>query len=320
MEESQIGPYKIIKEIGKGSFGTVYEVLNTKDNKKYAMKLEDPHIERSQLENEYRVYHSLSGILGVPKIYFFGKHKQYHYMVVSRLGPSLSQIHTERSRFTLKSSCMIMKRMLNIIEAIHEHGWIYRDMKPENMLIYENDIYLIDYGMCKKYVNNGEHIPFVRNKVLTGTARYASVNTHIGIEQARRDDLEGLFYVIVYLFLGVLPWMGVPAPTRKEKYAKIGEIKDGTKPEILCEKMPGKKYFIMIIEYIRKIEFTQKPDYDYLRKLVDDIMRKNKIKDDGVFDWSEHKSTTGEKSVQSDKKDSKDKKESPWSNFKSFFN
>lgn len=326
MNESKIGTYQIVKEIGRGSFGTVYDVINTKDSRKYALKLEDPRIERSQLANEYSVYLSLSNVIGVPKIYFFGKHKQYTYMIIERLGPSLSHIHNERARFTLKSCCIVMKRLLNILESIHEHGWIYRDMKPENVLIYDNEIYLIDYGMCKKYIVNGKHIPERQNKVLTGTARYASVNTHLGFEQARRDDLEGLFYVVIYLYLGFLPWMGVPAPTRKEKYAKIGEIKNGTKAEVLCSDIPGKKYFILILEYIKSIGFEQKPDYNYIRDLIDDLMRKNKIIDDNVFDWTDRNFRSKEKKLSRSEKHSvpkenisSKKNETPWDNFKSFF-
>lgn len=323
MEESQIGPYKILTELGRGSFGIVYEVLNTNNNKKYAMKIEEPQIEITQLDNEYAVYNELEGIVGIPKIYFFGKYLKYKYIIIQQLGPSLGTLQNDRKKLTLKTCCMVMKRLINIIESIHQHNYIYRDMKPENIVIYEHNIYLIDFGMCKKYVVKDEHIPMKTNKVLTGTARYASINTHLGYEQSRRDDLEGIFYVVVYLAVGYLPWMGIPAPTRLEKYAKIGQKKKEIKPEILCEKINGAKFFVKIIKYIKSLEFMDKPDYDYIRDQINKVMSHNTIVDDGMFDWIEKdevKSVNGDhdSSVEEvDKPNGKD--ESPWNNFKAFF-
>ncbi|KAM0678629.1 hypothetical protein BDAP_000738 [Binucleata daphniae] len=180
---------------------------------------------------------------------------------------------------------MVAKRMLRIIEEMHKKEYIYRDLKPENILLYKNDIYLIDYGMCKKYIVDNKHIKLITGKVLTGTARYASVNTHKGLEQSRRDDLEGLGYVLIFLLEGKLPWMGLPAPTRKEKYDKIARKKDETTSDMLCEGLPSGKYFVRYMDYVKNLEFTETPNYSLLVDIFDKIMKKNRIKDDNVFDW-----------------------------------
>ncbi len=105
---------------------------------------------------------------------------------------------------------------------------------------------MIDYGLAKRFKNpkTSEHIPFIEGKQLTGTARYASIYTQLGIEQSRRDDLESLGYVLVYLFQGELPWHGIKSKTKAEKYKKILEAKIKTVPIEICKDLPG-YYFII---------------------------------------------------------------------------
>ena len=137
------------------------------------------------------------------------------------------------------------------MEYLHTKHFLHRDIKPDNYLIglhkKSSIIYLIDYGLSKRYKDpkSGFHIPYKDNKSLTGTARYASVNTHLGIEQSRRDDLECIGYVLMYCLKGNLPWQGQRAYTKKEKYEKIMEKKMATPVEILCKNYPS-KYYIYI--------------------------------------------------------------------------
>ena len=136
---------------------------------------------------------------------------------------------------------------------MHKKGFLHRDIKPENFLIGQKKknfiIYLIDFGLAKRYKNikTGEHIPFLEGKQLTGTARYASIYTHLGKEQSRRDDLESLGYILIYLLNGVLPWNGVKGNTKNEKYKNIFEIKKETVPKDLCKDLPGKLLFYFIL-------------------------------------------------------------------------
>ncbi|KAM0674702.1 hypothetical protein GVAV_001891 [Gurleya vavrai] len=284
-DPTTIGNYELIKEIGKGSFGTVYEAKNTSTHEIVALKLEESTIDKSQLQNEFAVYESLRGTQGVPMIYYYGKHNCTYYITMKKLDVSLAEIHSQSKKFSLKTVCMIAKRIIKILKAIHGKEYVYRDMKPENILTYKDEIFLIDFGMCKKYIKDGKHIKMVDNKVLTGTARYASVNTHKGYEQSRRDDLEGLGYVLIFLLKGDLPWMGIPAPTRKEKYAKIGESKNKTTSEDLCNGLPGSETFVKYFNIVKKLKFTDEPDYSGLIKLFDNCLKKNHVKDDNVFDW-----------------------------------
>merc|ERR1712019_123990 len=162
--------------------------------------------------------------------------------------------------------------------------------KPDNFLIglgkrKLNQVYIIDFGLAKKYRDpkTHQHIPYVEHKSLTGTARYASVNTHLGIEQSRRDDLESLGFVLMYFNKGSLPWQGLPARTKKEKYEKIRDKKLSTSIETLTKNLPDE--FGIYLNYCRSLKFEEKPDIGYLRKLFKDLFYRMGYEYDFVFDW-----------------------------------
>ena len=184
------------------------------------------------------------------------------------------------------------------IEYIHSRNFIHRDIKPDNFLMgvgkRGNQVLVIDFGLAKKFRDPKTHlhIPYRENKNLTGTARYASINTHLGVEQARRDDLEGLAYVLLYFLRGALPWQGLKAQTKKQKYDRIMEKKMSTPADALCRGFPNE--FQILLSYSRALRFDDKPDYAYLRKMFRDLFVREGYQYDYVFDWSVQRNTQDE--------------------------
>lgn len=160
-----------------------------------------------------------------------------------------------------------------------------------------NQVNVIDFGLAKKYrdAKTHLHIPYRENKNLTGTARYASINTHLGVEQSRRDDLESLGYVMMYFCRGSLPWQGLKAATKKQKYDRIMEKKMTTSTEFLTRGFPNE--FAIYLNYTRSLRFDDKPDYSYLRKLFRDLFVREGYQYDYVFDWTIFKHANAAKSV-----------------------
>jgi serine/threonine protein kinase len=202
------------------------------------------------------------------------------------LGPSLEDLFNFCSRkFSIKTVLMLADQLIARTENLHAKCFIHRDIKPDNFLMglgkRANQVYMIDFGLAKKYRDSRthQHIPYREHKNLTGTARYASLNTHLGIEQSRRDDMESMGYVLLYFLRGSLPWQGLKAQTKREKYDKISDKKYSTPIEVLCKGFPSE--FATYLNYCRSLRFDEKPDYAYCRKLFRDLF----VREGYIYDY-----------------------------------
>lgn len=284
--------YKAGKKIGEGSFGVIFEGINLLNNQQVAIKFEPRKCEAPQLRDEYRSYRILSDCVGIPKAYFFGQEGVHNILVIDLLGPSLEDLFDWCGRkFSIKTVIQVAKQMILRVEAIHEHNLIYRDIKPDNFLIGKpgtpqaNQVYIVDFGMAKQFRDpkSKTHIPYREKKALSGTARYMSINTHMGREQLRRDDLESLGHVFMYFLRGLLPWQGLKAPTNKQKYEKIGLKKQTTSINELCYGFPIQ--FAQYLTYVRNLKFDEGPDYVYLFNLMDKALISIDKREDDHYDW-----------------------------------
>ena len=276
------------KQLGKGGFGQLYLGRSIKENSLIAIKVEDK-TSRSHLISEYQILKEISGE-GIPSVYAFHKGHKHNYLLMQLLGQSLDKLFTDmKKHLSIKTVCMIGYQMVQRIEYVHSKGYIHRDIKPGNFLIGKNldnkKLYIIDFGLSKRYIDKitGKHIIYKEGKGLTGTARYVSLNTHYGIDQSRRDDIEGIAFNLIYFAKGKLPWQGVKTKNKKEKHKKIMEYKEEYTPDKLCEGLPEE--FPTLLKYARKLDFEEKPDYKNIKIMFKQLITSNGQQMDWVFDW-----------------------------------
>ncbi|XP_062146393.1 casein kinase 1-like protein 1 [Alnus glutinosa] len=291
MEHSVGNGFRLGRKIGSGSFGEIYLGTNIQTNEDVAIKLENANTRYPRLLYESKLYGLLQGGTGIPNVRWFGVQGDYNVLVMDLLGPSLEDLFNLCSRkFSLKTVLMLADQMINCVEFVHSKSFLHRDIKPEDFLMglgtRANQVYVIDFGMAKTFRDRSthQHIPYRENKNLTGTARYASMNTQLGIEQSRRDDLESLGFVLMYFLRGSLPWQGLKAGTKRQKYDKIIEKKVSTSIEALCRDCPTE--FASYFHYCRSLRFDDEPDYAYLKRIFSDLFIREGFQFDYVFDWT----------------------------------
>lgn len=283
--------FKLKKRIGCGSFGEVYSGENIITKEEVAIKLESIKTKPSQLRIEAEMYKLLEGVTGFPSLKWYGVEGNFNVMVIDLLSKSLEDIFSQQCghMFSLKTVLMIADQMIERIQFLHSIGMIHRDIKPDNFMVgmgkNHNIIHLIDFGLSKRYIDplTSSHIPYKDGKNLTGTARYSSINAHLGIEQSRRDDMESIGYVLIYLLKGRLPWQGISGETHKKKYDLIKEKKIETPINVLCQGIP--REFSTYLNEVRKLEFDERPYYAGYRKLFRDLFIREGYTYDYQYDW-----------------------------------
>ena len=341
--ESQIqeyGDYICNNEnpIGSGSFGQVLYGKHKNTSLEVAVKVISSDTSADTIRKEINFSKQLQKITGFPTIYYTCVYDKKNIIVESLLGPSLDKLFKYCGRkFPLKTVCLIGKEIVKRLENMHEKGILHRDLKPNNLTwgnfnsSYNNisnynsinnisnnldikTIFLIDFGLSCSFLEGGlsyKHYKIKTNLSFVGTLRYASLNSHKGIRQSRRDDLESMIYILIYFLKGKLPWQDVKAKQKEERHKLISEIKSTVTIESLCENLPSE--FAELLTYVKNLEFDEKPlyskfyaffhnlieklnkemieekDYSYIWEtlLVDNMMRYNEYNDENLKEEAE---------------------------------
>jgi casein kinase 1 len=259
------GRYFLSREIGGGSFGKVYEAVDTETNCTVAAKIHSSNLAGS-VENS--VAEMMSGTPGFPTVRQTGD----SFIVLELLGPSLRDLQKNCSDpWPLGVVLDIADQIFARIQALHRRNYIHRDVKPANLLLgvgaNEGTVYLIDFGLATPFMDaqTGMHIRMHDHLHLTGNPRYASLNTHLGIEQSRRDDLEGAIYVLIDLLRGTLPWSTPPELSQTDQDRWVAQAKITTSIETICAGCP--REFATVLRRIRELKFEEEPAYEEYRRV-----------------------------------------------------
>ena len=209
------------------------------------------------------------------------------YLVMEQVGKTLLTLKNEHPQFSLKTIIMVAIKALTALEEIHSCGFLHRDVKPDNIAVstHASDprIFLIDLGLSNRYIVNGVHIPYSEKSKFQGTPYFCSRNALVGLRPSRRDDLEALGYVMVFLSVGSLPWFD-SSPTRADFVTGIMEIREHTPTSVVCKGLEPE--FSEYITYCQSLSFTEKPNYDLLRSKFLHIAQRKQYDLDWKYDWT----------------------------------
>jgi len=281
--------YETKQVLGRGSFGCIYKGIDKKTNRDVAIKVDtDKPASFDQLKWEYSVYKEMGGTrihdkLKWPEAYYFGKQPTGDsVMVMDLLGANLDTTVKKQDKLRPAQVAYFATQMLNLIKVFHNKGFIHRDLKPQNFVVDDSssrypELLLIDYGLVKKYWDDksATHCPYLSKKGLKGTVRYTSVSTHLGLDQSRRDDLQSIGYILVYMTLGKVPWQSViKSKDKRSGYQEIMVLKMKTKLEDLIKGIPVEleRPLLNYLMYVNSLMFHESPNYEFMMDLFKPLL------------------------------------------------
>ena len=279
--------YEVKKKCGKTSTIDIYEGLSKENNNPVIIKVENKSQEKLYLESEAYNLFTFKGF-GIPELIKFGKRKNDIILIQSKLGRSLNELFVENNKkFSLNEICLIGIQCIERLQWIHSKNYVYRNIKPENFLIGIDDphvIYLQNFYLCEKYKSSktNQHAKFKYTKEIVGTERYGSINALRGLRQGRKDDLESLCYMLIYFFLGKLPWQGLKASNEVLKHENLLKEKKNFKIE-KYKQIP--KEFCNLFKYVKGLKFEQEPKYSIMIRLLQKILTENQCFNNTNFFW-----------------------------------
>ncbi|XP_008415642.1 tau-tubulin kinase 1 isoform X1 [Poecilia reticulata] len=277
--------WKVLKKIGGGGFGEIYEALDLLTRENVALKVESAQQPKQVLKMEVAVLKKLQGKNHVCKFIGCGRNDKFNYVVMQLQGRNLADLRRSQPRgtFTMSTTLRLGKQILESIEAIHSVGFLHRDIKPSNFAMGRlpstyRKCYMLDFGLARQYTNtSGEVRPPRTVAGFRGTVRYASVNAHKNKEMGRHDDLWSLFYMLVEFAVGQLPWRKI-----KDK-EQVGQIKERYDHRMLLKHMPSE--FNIFLDHVQALDYYTKPDYQLLMSVFENSMKERIITENEPFDW-----------------------------------
>lgn len=290
MKRLVCGKYMLLDSIGGGSFGQIFRGEHIVTHEPVAIKMESLNSVHPNLPLESKIYKLISGCVGFPGVKHSGTDGETNTLVIDLLGHSLEHLLSDcYGHLSLKTVLMIADQMITRLQYLHNKSIIHRDIKPDNFTVGKGNnskqIYLIDFGLAKRYrdLQSHQHVEMKDNKPFVGTARYASISAHKGLEQSRRDDMESLAYTLIYLLKGSLPWQNVSGNTMEERNNMIYEMKTTVPVEEICGDIPDE--FKRFLVHVKNLQFEEEPAYNQYKAMFRNLFIQQEFIYDYKYDW-----------------------------------
>ncbi|XP_061651349.1 tau-tubulin kinase 2 isoform X3 [Phyllopteryx taeniolatus] len=277
--------WKVVKKIGGGGFGEIYEALDLLTRVSVALKVESAQQPKQVLKMEVAVLKKLQGKDHVCRFVGCGRNDRFNYVVMELQGRNLADLRRSMSRgtFSISTTLRLGRQILEAIESIHSVGFLHRDIKPSNFAMGRfpstcRTCYMLDFGLARQFTNSCQEVRPPRPVAgFRGTVRYASVNAHKNKEMGRHDDLWSLFYMLVEFLVGQLPWRKI-----KDK-EHVGKLKDTYDHRLMLKHLPAE--FGVFLEHISSLDYFTKPDYQLLMSVFDSSMKTYNVVENDPYDW-----------------------------------
>ncbi|XP_005364377.1 tau-tubulin kinase 2 [Microtus ochrogaster] len=277
--------WKVLRKIGGGGFGEIYDALDMLTRENVALKVESAQQPKQVLKMEVAVLKKLQGKDHVCRFIGCGRNDRFNYVVMQLQGRNLADLRRSQSRgtFTISTTLRLGKQILESIESIHSVGFLHRDIKPSNFAMGRfpstcRKCFMLDFGLARQFTNScGDVRPPRAVAGFRGTVRYASINAHRNREMGRHDDLWSLFYMLVEFVVGQLPWRKI-----KDK-EQVGSIKERYDHRLMLKHLPPE--FSTFLDHISSLDYFTKPDYQLLTSVFDNSIKTFGVIESDPFDW-----------------------------------
>ncbi|XP_060918772.1 tau-tubulin kinase 2 isoform X1 [Labrus mixtus] len=277
--------WKVVKKIGGGGFGEIYEAVDLLTRVSVALKVESAQQPKQVLKMEVAVLKKLQGKDHVCRFVGCGRNDRFNYVVMELQGRNLADLRRSMTRgtFSISTTLRLGRQILEAIESIHSVGFLHRDIKPSNFAMGRfpstcRTCYMLDFGLARQFTNSCQEVRPPRPVAgFRGTVRYASVNAHKNKEMGRHDDLWSLFYMLVEFLVGQLPWRKI-----KDK-EHVGKLKDTYDHRLMLKHLPAE--FGVFLEHISTLDYFTKPDYQLLMSVFDNSMKTYNVVENDPYDW-----------------------------------
>uniref|UniRef100_A0A1A8D507 non-specific serine/threonine protein kinase n=3 Tax=Nothobranchius kadleci TaxID=1051664 RepID=A0A1A8D507_NOTKA len=277
--------WKVVKKIGGGGFGEIYEAQDLLTRVSVALKVESAQQPKQVLKMEVAVLKKLQGKDHVCRFVGCGRNDRFNYVVMELQGRNLADLRRSmpRGTFSISTTLRLGRQILEAIESIHSVCFLHRDIKPSNFAMGRfpstcRTCYMLDFGLARQFTNSCQEVRPPRPVAgFRGTVRYASVNAHKNKEMGRHDDLWSLFYMLVEFLVGQLPWRKI-----KDK-EHVGKLKDTYDHRLMLKHLPAE--FGVFLEHIFSLDYYTKPDYQLLMSVFDNSMKTYNVVENDPYDW-----------------------------------